>query len=65
MKIQLKVRKLYGKLVYYPLDSLGLLVAGLHRDKRAAKPSFTKKEVEVLKKCGFEVELLPWMEKDA
>jgi len=58
MKLKLERYTLYGKALYRPMCETSNLFLQLQRSyKSRTKPMFTKREVEVLKKLGYEIEL--------
>lgn len=64
MKLTLQPRRFYGKIIYFPLDPVSRVLAELHRDRRANNRVLTKREVDLLKSVGFEIELIPYLESD-
>ena len=56
-KIKLTLKSVYGRNLYYPIDELGLLLSRLNRSERR-KSSFINRDIEILRKIGYEIEIV-------
>ena len=65
MKLTLEPRTKYGHLYYYPMCETSRALVTLNRDKRSKQKVLLKREVEMLKRIGFEVDLIPYLDPNA
>lgn len=62
MKIQVQPRRNYGKVLYKPMCEMATLFASLHR-RRNCNQMLTKREIDIIQKLGFIVQMIPYIEE--
>lgn len=61
--MKLQPRRLYGKLLYAPMCDTSRLFVSLQR-RKSVHAMLTKRELEIIKQLGYEIEMIPFIEEN-
>ena len=60
VKVKLQERHLYGRMVYYPMDTQGDRLLRILNQNQKARKCFALQQLDVIKELGYEVEIEPF-----